>query len=273
VLHEIRKYPVQHPLLKNYIKFFWELRVDHLELHHKLIPQRNINLRFNLSDTPHILSIDGNEHILESTYFSGLHDHFINTYLKLTGEVHTLGICFFPQGFYPFMKIPVVEFKNQVLGTNEVGCKYFDLLSIRLREAPDIASRLSILESELVQILVSCHEYDELFQKIFIKLRNCENSMQISAFCAHNGISLRNFERMFNKYVGVPANTYSKLNRFHTSMNQLIGKDFSKLSDLAYDHGYFDQMHFIRDFKRFAGDTPRSFVNQNKSILQIGKLA
>jgi methylphosphotriester-DNA--protein-cysteine methyltransferase len=97
--------------------------------------------------------------------------------------------------------------------------------------------------------------------------------MQMSAFCAHNGISLRNIERMFNKYVGVPASTFNKLNRFHTCMNQLIGKDFSKLSDLAYDHGYFDQMHFIRDFKRFAGDTPKSFVNQNNSILQIGKLA
>jgi len=273
VLHEIKKYPVQHPLLKNYIKFFWELRVSHLELHHKLIPQRNINLRFNLSDTPHILSVDGDEHVLETVYFSGLQDHFSNAYLKLSGEVHTLGICFFSHGFYPFVKMPVAEFKNQVLGTAEVGCKFPDLLSPRLKEASDIASRLSILEDELVQIIVHSHEYDEHFQKIFIKLIDCKNSLQISEFSSQNGFSLRNLERMFNKYVGMPASTFSKLNRFHTCMNQLLMKDFSKLSDLAYDYGYFDQMHFIRDFKRFAGDTPKNFVHQNSSILQIGKLA
>jgi AraC-like DNA-binding protein len=77
---------------------------------------------------------------------------------------------------------------------------------------------------------------------------------------------------MYNKYLGVPATTFGKLNRFHNSMNQLLSNDFSKLSDLAFDNGYFDQMHFIRDFKRFTGDTPKNFIRQNNSILQIGKL-
>jgi AraC-like DNA-binding protein len=55
-------------------------------------------------------------------------------------------------------------------------------------------------------------------------------------------------------------------------VNQLLKQDFSKLSDVAYDYGYCDQMHFIKDFKRFAGNTPKSFVTRNDSILQIGKL-
>jgi AraC-like DNA-binding protein len=76
---------------------------------------------------------------------------------------------------------------------------------------------------------------------------------------------------MFNKYVGVTASTFGTLNRFHGTLNQLLYSDFSKLSDLAYDNGYFDQMHFIKDFKRFAGDTPRRFVSRKNSILQIGK--
>ena len=270
--HEIIKYHVKHHLLKNYIKFFWEFRVDYLEVNHKLIPQRNINLRFNLSDTPHVLSHNDKDHLLEKVYFSGLQDHFINAHLKLSGKVHTLGICFFPEGFYPFVKIPVSEFKNQLLGGLEVGINWTKPIIERLKGVPEVNERLDIIEKELVLLLIHNKDNPERFQKIFKALKNSENSLQINEFCSKNNIGLRNLERMYNKFVGIPASTYGTLNRFHSSMNRLLYKDFSKLSDLAYDHGYFDQMHFIKDFKRFTGKTPRDFINQNDSILQIGKL-
>jgi AraC-like DNA-binding protein len=79
-------------------------------------------------------------------------------------------------------------------------------------------------------------------------------------------------ERMFIRYVGLPASTYNTLNRFHISLNQLLHSKYVRFSDLAYDNEYFDQMHFIREFRRFAGDTPKNFVKNNNSILQIGKI-
>jgi AraC-like DNA-binding protein len=270
--HEIIKYHVQHPLLKNYIRFFWEFRVDLMQVNHKLIPQRNINLRFNLSDTPHILSCNGNEHLLDDVYFSGLHDHFTNAHLKLSGAVHTLGICFYPEGFYPFVKIPVSEFKNHLLGCSEAGLRWTKSVNVKLKESSDVRTRLDILEKELVLILVHNNDSPERFQKIFKALKHNGNSQQITSFCRQNNINIRNLERLYNKYVGVPANTYGTLNRFHSSLNRLLYKDFSKLSDLAYDNGYFDQMHFIKEFKRFTGGTPKDFVTKNDSILQIGKL-
>jgi AraC-like DNA-binding protein len=270
--HVIKKYPVKHPILKNYIKFFWSFQVDQLEMNHTLIPQRNINLRFNLSDTPHFLSINGNQHLLEKVYFSGIHDHFTNAHLKLSGCVDTLGICFYPEGFYPFLKIPVSEFKNQLLGAGEVGYKLSNSIRERLITVNDIHSRLEILECELINLLIHNNDFQENFSKIFAELKNSETSGNITDFCKKHNICLRNLERMFNKNVGVSASTFSTLNRFHNSLNRLLYNDFSRLSDLAYDNGYFDQMHFIKDFKRFTGNTPKSFVTQSNSILQIGKL-
>ena len=132
--HEIRKYPVQHPLLKNYIKFFWEIHIEHMQLNHKLIPQRNINLRFNLNETPHSVGSNGMDHLLEDVYFSGLQDHFKNASLKLNGKVDVLGVCFYPDGLYPFFKIPVSEFKNQLLGAREVGFKLVRTISEQLAQ-------------------------------------------------------------------------------------------------------------------------------------------
>jgi AraC-like DNA-binding protein len=271
-MYEIRKYPVQHPKLQNYIRFFWEIHIENTQLNHKLIPQRNISLRFNLNEIPHFITINGQQHLLDDVYFSGLHDHFINAHLKTNGKIDTLGICFFPDGFFPFINIPVAECKNQVLGAAEVGLKPYKIIGQKIKEAPAINARLEILEKELVLLLAKNCVNAENFRRIFNVLKQTENQVQITDFCYRNNIAIRTLERMYNKYLGVPATTFGKLNRFHNSMNQLLSNDFSKLSDLAFDNGYFDQMHFIRDFKRFTGDTPKNFIRQNNSILQIGKL-
>lgn len=270
--HEIKSYPVRHPLLKKNIRFFWELRAENIQLNHKLIPQRNINMRFNLNETKQYVNLNGSDYLLEDVYFSGLQDHYLNAYLKLSGKVHVFGICFYPEGLYPFLKIPIAEFRNLLAGTNEIGFRLAKVICDHLKEAKDIAARLELIEKELLMLLVSGNDTPDNFRLIFNTLKNSDNSGQFTTFCKNNNLSIRNLERMYNRYVGVSASTYTTLNRFHKSLNLLLRKDFTKLSDLAYDNGYFDQMHFIRDFKRFAGETPKQFILKNNSILQIGKL-
>jgi AraC-like DNA-binding protein len=269
--HSIIKYQVRHPLLKSYIKFFWELNIENAILNHKIIPQRNINLRFNLNDTPHYAQINGNEHLLDNVNFAGIQDRYINAHLKLNGKVHVLGICFYPDGLFPFLNIPVCEFKNQLLGAKEIGVRLMNDICQQLKEVPDTVTRLNIIENEFASLLIKGNKTPDNFRQIFKALNEKCNPAQITGFCNHNKISIRSLERMFNKYIGVSASTYLTLNRFHISTNQLIYNNFYKFSDLAFDNGYFDQMHFIRDFKRFTGNTPKNFVKQQNSILQIGK--
>jgi len=271
--YEMKRYAVQTPLLKNYIKFFWEIHADYMELNHKLIPQRNINLRFNLSETPQYVSVDGKENALEDVFFSGLQDRFINTRLQLTGKVHMFGICFQPDGFYPFLRIPVSELKNHLFGASEIGFKPAIRINEQLKEAPDTVTRLTILEQELLMLLDNSNYTPDSFRQIFNEFNHNDGFSQVVEFCQRNNISIRKLERMYNKYVGISAMTYSTLNRFHKSLNQLLFTDYSKLSDIAYNNGYYDQMHFIKDFKRFSGNTPKNFISQNNSMLQLGKLA
>ncbi len=264
---------VQHPLLRNYIKFFWEIHAEQMQLNHKVIPLRNINLRFNLSETPHFVDLNGKEHLLEDVFFAGLHDQFRNTYMKLSGKVHMLGVCFYPEGFYPFFKIPVSEFKNQLLGATEVGFNLSNSINDQLKAAPDVTTRLIILENELSSLLNDNNYNLKYFRQIFNKLQQNNFSIKISIFCQQNDINIRKIERMFNKYVGVSAKTYGTINRFQNSLNQILHSDYTKFTDIVYDNAYYDQMHFIKEFKRFAGNTPKSFVHQKNSILQIGKLS
>lgn len=268
--YEIKRYPVHHPLLKNYIKFFWEINANYMQLCHKITPQRNINLRFNLSETPQYACIENEDSLLEEVSFSGLQDSFRNIQLKSEGCVKTFGISFQPYGFYPFFKIPVSEFKNQLLGGNEIGFKATNEINERLKEASNSTERLMIVENELIKRLDD-NLMPKGFEHIFNRLQSSGEKRKITDLCEQNNLGIRQLERMYNKYVGISAMTYITLHRFHQSTSQLLSGHYTKLSDIAYDNGYYDQMHFIKDFKRFTGKAPQEFINQNGSMLQIGK--
>jgi hypothetical protein len=169
--HRINRYKVSHPLLQRYINFFWELKIDQSELNHWLIPQRNVNMRFNLSDTPHYLRHEDNESRLEDVYFPGLQSRFLNSSLKLSGKVDVMGICFAPDGIYPFLRIPGEEFRDQVLGADEIGLRVANRITGQMREAPDTAARLVILERELLLLLNASSLPPDNFRQIFEALK------------------------------------------------------------------------------------------------------
>jgi len=230
-------------------------------------------MRFNLCDTPQYFSLDGKDHLLESVFFSGLYDEFNFGHLKMNGKVHVMGICFYPETFYPFTGIPVSEFRNQVLGVSEVGLRKTKDIVEQLKEAPDISSRLNILENKLIYHIKGNAQIPADFQQLFRALSAGDQLYRLGDFCDYHHINIRMLERQFNKYVGLSAKTYLTINRFQNSLNQLLSQDYEKLSDIAFDNGYFDQVHFIKHFKRFAGTTPRRFISQNNSMLQVGKFA
>jgi AraC-like DNA-binding protein len=72
-------------------------------------------------------------------------------------------------------------------------------------------------------------------------------------------LSERSLQRKFEQCIGIPPRLFSKIAQFQAAMGQLRNGKFSRLSDIAYENGYADQSHFIRDFKKFTGLSPLAF--------------
>ncbi|HTJ51680.1 MAG TPA: helix-turn-helix domain-containing protein [Cyclobacteriaceae bacterium] len=70
----------------------------------------------------------------------------------------------------------------------------------------------------------------------------------------------RTFERMFEKNIGISPNLFRRICQFNLAFQQLNARQFSKLSDLAFQNGYADQSHFIRAFKEFTDITPKEYL-------------
>lgn len=78
-------------------------------------------------------------------------------------------------------------------------------------------------------------------------------------------LSIRQLERDFKSLSGFSPRLFSKLTRFRYLMENLPTKSYS-MSDLAYEFNYYDQSHFINEFKRFTGLTPTQYLKDRAHV-------
>jgi AraC-like DNA-binding protein len=76
-------------------------------------------------------------------------------------------------------------------------------------------------------------------------------------------ISERSLQRFFEEHVGISPKLYKRVCQFNAAFQQLNSHAYSRLSDIAYDHGFADQSHFNRVFKEFTGLTPKEYLVQS----------
>ena len=83
----------------------------------------------------------------------------------------------------------------------------------------------------------------------------------------HIGISSRRFIQLFSNEVGLTPKLFSRVRRFQQVLQQIrSGTEFSWV-DMAASCGYFDQVHFIHDFKEFSGINPTAYLAQKTDHL------
>jgi AraC-like DNA-binding protein len=79
------------------------------------------------------------------------------------------------------------------------------------------------------------------------------------------GISARYMQQLFVQYTGLSPKLYSQINRFQNSL-QLVRAGNTSLTSIAYECGYSDQSHFIKEFKAFTGYTPSGYSIENSPV-------
>lgn len=83
----------------------------------------------------------------------------------------------------------------------------------------------------------------------------------LEALARRHGYSERTLEREFRKQLGVTPVEFINLNRFRQALRRIQAPGFAeKLSDIAFDCGYYDQAHMAREFRRFAGVPPSDLI-------------
>jgi len=128
-----------------------------------------------------------------------------------------------------------------------------------LGEAGDDAARVAVVERWLAELPF---ESDSLVTRATRLLSDFHDEPSVSAVAAVLGLSERQFERRFLARVGITPKRFATLRRFERAVAR--ASRAPSLTAAALDAGYYDQSHFIRDFRRFVGSSPRAHFARSR---------
>lgn len=183
------------------------------------------------------------------------------------GKHSMLGIRFFTHTAACFFNEPIAEFNDRMIDFSDIGGKDVIQLHSKLSEAKSLNVRIELIEKFLRKKLML---HDNRFNKLGLvnsvmqDLNRDDFFENINSVAARYGLSSRYLQKVFFNYSGLTPHLFSKIARFQKSLHLVAGKKAS-LTSIALDCGYFDQSHFIKDFKFFTGATPSHFSPESSS--------
>jgi len=180
------------------------------------------------------------------------------TILEDKGRV--FGVKFKPGAFYPFVKAPVSEFTNKLISLQDV----FGVDSKPLEEAilslEDERRMVRLAEAFIRDRLPRRDENVVVINQIVDRVVADREIVKVADIATRFNISKRTLQRIFSRYVGVSPKWIIMRYRLHEAVEQLADGEVVDWTKLALDLGYFDQAHFIKDFKTIVGRSPAEYV-------------
>ncbi|PSL43087.1 AraC family transcriptional regulator [Chitinophaga niastensis] len=173
-----------------------------------------------------------------------------------------LCIAFKPGGLFRLLKIPMSEMYEQDFDTQLLLGSEIAEITARLKEAGDWDHMINIVECYLLKKISQLKPLlpVDIAMNEMVKTSGNVTMEQLAALSC---LSLRQFERKCMERLGMPPKQYARLIRFCKAYQLKEQFPHKTWTEIAYISGYYDQMHFIRDFKRFAGITP-SFIQEEE---------
>lgn len=159
--------------------------------------------------------------------------------------------------FFPF---PMEEIADSVVDADLVWGADFGLLRERLLATDDIALRFRIVEEFLINEFQSQMTVNPCVAFAIGEMTERPDAISIAKMNAKIGYSQKHFTDMFRRQVGVTPKSYLKIMRFQKAVRTIDATPDLDWGQIALECGFYDQSHFINDFKHFSGFTPEHYA-------------
>jgi AraC-like DNA-binding protein len=224
------------------------------------LPKTAMSLVFNLEDSfklfidkEFINHVDYKKH-----WVAGLQTKPIN--VESYGLSKMLVVQFKTLGAFIILNDPLHYYTNDFVTLDNVFRREADEIWEQLQEAKTLDEKFLIIENFLYRkLLTNKLPNKKLISTIEILFNNKMN-YSISEICNQLNISRKHLNNLSKEYTGVSPKMLSSLNRLQTTLKAISFSSSEKLTDVAYQSEYFDQAHFINDFKKFTDLKPTEYA-------------
>jgi len=195
----------------------------------------------------------------EKTFISGIHGQTdqIRRFTATKGY-GIFGVILQPYAIPILFGVSSTDVKNELVDLESLLKQDGKDLTDKIMLAKDNTERLQLINRFLVNRLKQAERQDVIYATHQIyNLKGIVNVNDLADSCS---LSQRQFERKFKEHIGFSAKSFARLVRFKSLISSYKKGD-STLTRVAYDFGYYDQAHFIQDFKQFAGYSPHAYFS------------
>jgi len=190
----------------------------------------------------------------------------------LEDEGQVFAVKFRPGGFYPFLKSPLSRLTNRSIALSDLFGSHAQNFQEAVLSLDDGAMKVNAAENFLRQYMPERDETAVLAGQIVDEICINREIMTVDDVAARFDLGKRMLQRMFDQYIGVTPKWVIRVYRLHEIVERLhADKAARKAVDfaaLSQELGYFDQAHFVKDFKSIIGYTPTEYLRKLRSAAE-----
>ena len=185
-------------------------------------------------------------------------------YLENTGKSHMLGIKFQPTALAHLFDINMSEITDNVIGLSGSLNEMIGPILQMNRNTP-VDELFGELDHLFTQVIERVPIEEKAVDKAVWEIIRQKGNIDIQELCESVNSSERQLERQFKTYVGLSPKFYSRIIRLG-HIFELMQQGDQSWSDLVYHSGFYDQSHFIKNFKEFTGEDPSTYGFEEKNM-------
>lgn len=246
------------PRLAPYVRFYWALEADLAageEFVHRSMADGCVEIVFHYRATFDEIGVIGEC----ASPLSNMQAQ--STSFRRFSTRESFGI--FGAYLYPFaiprlFSFPASDFTNISPDLESVFGVDGRRLEERVLAAADSEHRAGIVSSFLEDKLDATSRDLPLIHKAVHSVIEADGGLNIAGIAREHALSIRQFERKFKEFAGLSPKLYSRIVRFQAATRHKFAGT-RDLTEIAYACGYYDQSHFINDFRQFSGYTPKEY--------------
>jgi AraC-like DNA-binding protein len=203
------------------------------------------------------IHVDGVRH---TSFVAGLDESYSDT--EHAGHQHGLEVKLAPLAARSLLGLPAHELSGRVVPLDGVLGRPAGELTERLADAPDWPARFALLDAALTHRQARAPSIASDISHAWRRLVASHGGVSIAGLADELGWSRRHFGTRFREHVGLAPKPAARVLRFRRAVALLERDDGARLAEIAQDCGYYDQAHFNRDFRAFAGSSPREHLGR-----------
>lgn len=239
--------------LKDYIKYYVVSEND-VESEYQVFPTTGLVIGFQYKGQLSSAK-DKTLNKLAPAGITGIADSY--KVFKNSADIGTILVYFIETGFTHFASHPANELFNLSLSLDDIFDKNkISEVEEKLVLATTDKQRIKIVEQFLVSQLKDI-KADKLIVEAVKLIYQSKGAIRVKELNEKLFISQSPFEKRFRKVVGTTPKKFSSIIRLNSVLDHL--NEAKSLTEICYENNFFDQAHFIKDFKHFTGQTPEHF--------------